>query len=445
MPPSYHVHFGAGKLGLGFVLPILDNMEVPIALFQRPGSAEWEKLASDQDVLFQVNSEDLLDCKYVSDNCTLETVQQYIADQHHLFVSTCRIDLLQAILYVTHSFSTAVAAGGLDEVFNGLALLPSYYSDIRVYTFENDFKAVEAFRKKVNDNLPGLTVISVMCDRICTTREIVPVNKVNTITEEYPGTAVIFSSNVSYCHPFTTPRSVRRKCTPSNVVLARTPGEETFYYNRKFSLLNGIHYTMAVFTYGILREQGVPPAEWLDKRLSIWKTKKNEAQLQMLIEARIALLLSKTDDDTLRSIYNTDDKKHIYGELKAFSDTVLNRINSAEDDTAGRILNLKNATSVKTKYDQHFLPLANFIRLSKEHFLEFTDLLPHTHNTYLDVITSWDSKIRNAASAHNIDLPKSTHSPEQVKEVDPKKKSDGRVKDEDVKKSLSFTIWQASS
>lgn len=439
MPPSYHVHFGAGKLGLGFVLPILDNMEIPIALFQRPGSKEWGKLDCDQDVLFQVNSEDLLDCKYISDNCELATLQQYIEEQRHLFVSTSRIDLLLPILSVTHSFSTAVAAGGLDEVFNGLALLPSYYPDIRVYTFENDFKAVDAFRKKVNEKLPGLTVISVMCDRICTAREIIPVNRINTITEEFPGTAVIFSSNVSYCHPFTTPRSVRRKCTPSNVVLACTPGEETFYYNRKFSLLNGIHYTMAVFTYSILLEKGVPPAEWLDKRLSLWKTKKNEDHLQMLIEARIAFLISKTDSETLISVYKTDDKKQVFAELKAFSDTVLHRINSAEDDTAGRILHLKNAVSVKTKYEQHFQPLATFLRSGKEQFIHFADILPHSHSEYLEVLVSWDRKIHSIATAYNIDLPKQAPSPE------PPVKVDACIRDVDVKNNISFAIWQESN
>lgn len=402
-PPSYHVHFGAGKLGLGFVLPILDNIEVPIALFQRPGSQEWAKLDKNHDVVFSVNSEELLDCKYISDECELADVLQYIEEQRHLFVSTCRIDILQAVLGVTHSFSTAVAAGGLDDVYEGLALLPSYYQDTRVYTFENDFKAVEGFRKKVNETLPGLTVISVMCDRICTTREITPVNRINTITEEFPGIAVVFSSNISYCHPFTTPRSVRRKCTPSNVVLASTPGEETFYYNRKFSLLNGIHYTMAVYAFGELINRGIPAAEWFDKPLALWKNKQSLRDMNLLIEARILYLISQTDNETLLSIYNTDDKKQVFTELKAFSDTVLERIDSATDDLAGRILNLKNATAVKTKYSQHFMPLNNFLRAGDD--IAFTNLVSHTHSEYLEALTEWDRNIRSAAAAHEIDLP----------------------------------------
>jgi len=408
-PPSYHVHFGAGKLGLGFVLPILDNIEVPIALFQRPGSKEWAKLEKNKDVVFSVNSEELLDCKYVSDECELTDVLRYIEEQRHLFVSTSRIDILQAILGVTHSFSTAVAAGGLDDVYEGLALLPSYYPDTRVYTFENDFKAVEGFRTKVAETLPGLTVVSVMCDRICTHREITPVNRINTITEEFPGIAVVFSSDISYCHPFTTPRSVRRKCTPSNVVLASTPGEETFYYNRKFSLLNGIHYTMAVYAFGELINRGVAPADWFDKPLSLWKNKQSLKDLDLLIEARILYLISQTDSQTLLGIYNTDDKKQVFKELKAFSDTVLERINSATDDLAGRILNLKNPTAVKTKYSQHFMPLNNFLRAGDD--IGFTDLVSHKHSEYIEALTEWDRNIRSAAAAHEVDLPVHKHVP----------------------------------
>lgn len=408
-PPSYHVHFGAGKLGLGFVLPILDNIEVPIALFQRPGSKEWAKLEKNQDVVFSVNSEELLDCKYVSDECALADVLGYIEEQRHLFVSTSRIDILQAILAVTHSFSTAVAAGGLDDVYEGLALLPSYYPDTRVYTFENDFKAVEGFRNKVAETLPGLTVVSVMCDRICTHREITPVNRINTITEEFPGIAVVFSSDISYCHPFTTPRSIRRKCTPSNVVLASTPGEETFYYNRKFSLLNGIHYTMAVYAFGELINRGVPAADWFDKPLTLWKTKQSLKDIELLIEARILYLISQTDSQTLLGIYNTDDKKQIFNELKAFSNTVLERINSATDDLAGRILNLKNPVAVKTKYSQHFMPLNNFLRAGDD--ISFTDLVSRTHGEYLEALTEWDRNIRSASAAHEIDLPMHKHVP----------------------------------
>ena len=46
---SFHVHFGAGRLGLGLVLPALQGSKVPFAILQRPsrewaglGNAEWQ-------------------------------------------------------------------------------------------------------------------------------------------------------------------------------------------------------------------------------------------------------------------------------------------------------------------------------------------------------------------------------------------------------------------
>jgi hypothetical protein len=42
---SFHVHFGAGRLGLGLVLPALQQSTVPFAILQRP-SREWAELGS---------------------------------------------------------------------------------------------------------------------------------------------------------------------------------------------------------------------------------------------------------------------------------------------------------------------------------------------------------------------------------------------------------------
>jgi hypothetical protein len=42
---SFHVHFGAGRLGLGLVLPALQGSKVPFAILQRP-SREWSELGN---------------------------------------------------------------------------------------------------------------------------------------------------------------------------------------------------------------------------------------------------------------------------------------------------------------------------------------------------------------------------------------------------------------
>jgi len=253
----------------------------------------------------------------------------------------------------------------------------------------------------LNKSAPGLSVISVMCDRICTARDIIH-NHVNVVTEEFPGSAVVFCSNHPCCSPFTSPGATRRKCTPKTVVLAHKADEETFYYNRKYSLLNGVHYTMAAYAYGTLLEEGVPASEWFDTPLAVWKKdKRNVEALNLLIEARILLLLHLTDIETLAAIYNTCNMKEIFQELKAFSATILNRIAST-NDTTGRILNLKNPSAVRTKYLQHFQPLQEF--LNKAGDLKFTYLGIARHSKYMAAIRAWDSRLKNAALAFGIDL-----------------------------------------
>ena len=45
VPSEFHVHFGAGRLGLGLVLPALHASNVPYVILQRP-SRDWAELAS---------------------------------------------------------------------------------------------------------------------------------------------------------------------------------------------------------------------------------------------------------------------------------------------------------------------------------------------------------------------------------------------------------------
>lgn len=76
---------------------------------------------------------------------------------------------------------------------------------------------------------------------------------------------------------------------------------------------------------------------------------------------------------------------------------------------AGRILNLKNPTAVKTKYSQHFMPLNTFLRSGSDILL--TDLVSNTHSEYIEALTEWDRNIRNAAAAHEIELAIHKHVP----------------------------------
>ena len=44
-PPKFHVHFGAGKLGLGLVVPAIAATGDPFAVVARPSSA-WDGVAA---------------------------------------------------------------------------------------------------------------------------------------------------------------------------------------------------------------------------------------------------------------------------------------------------------------------------------------------------------------------------------------------------------------
>ena len=298
----------------------------------------------------------------------------------------------------TQSYTMSVGPEGLSgvlECFTFTTILKS-----KLYAFENDFAAVEKFRENLSKVTKNVEVVKVMCDRICTAREIGPNNRVNVVCEDYRGTAVIFGSKLSDCCPFTSPSTKRKTCSPSNIILAHSVEEEQFYYNRKFSLLNGIHYTMAVFAYNAMLRDGVPRTKWSEQQLTMWKQDpSNIKDLQLMIQARILKLLSQTDRKTLYKIYNTYDLQKIYNELKGYSSEVLVRIEKSKD-TAGRILNLNDKNRFAVKYQQHYLALKEFFNSNSLKMPAF--VVKHPVQLYKTLLLNMQQKIEYISPVNTI-------------------------------------------
>jgi hypothetical protein len=315
-----------------------------------------------------------------------------------ILVSTRNTDVLRAIVSKAMSFSTAVGNVGLKDVLPCLQLVSKYPMNTRLFAFENDFNAVQLFSQELRRITTDITTIPVMCDRICTSREIRENNSVNIICEDFPGTAVIFKSLCLACYPFTTPKSGRKRCIPQNVVLAGSYQEEKFYYDRKFSLLNGIHFTMAVYAYDLLLRQNEPLSNWLGSPLSAWtKDPANKNNLQLMIQARILKLIVETDSTTLNSIFGSQKIQRIYEGLKTYADFILVRI-SKTSDTVGRILNLNDPLSVENKYSLHFCKLNDFVRMSARQIC-LPDVLENPFEVYVDVLEAMKNKFQKITTA----------------------------------------------
>ncbi len=190
---SYHIHFGAGRIGLGLVLPIFLRLSRSIAIFQRPDhNQEWNVLCGSEKVDIYENGN-----KTSSFVAVMEDFRGSISDLvdrgEPLFVSATRRDLILPILQAASSFSTAVGPCGFADVISGMKIISKFERRCRLYAFENDIKALQQFESQLRAHTDLVDVVHVMCDRICTKRAVCR-QRVEVITEAYRGIAVLLVS-----------------------------------------------------------------------------------------------------------------------------------------------------------------------------------------------------------------------------------------------------------
>lgn len=375
MQRNYHVHFGAGtvnsnfsfvfiptvhllgRLGLGLVIPLLRYYApgVPLAIFQRPRN---DHELTSETISLNINDDTVMEFKCVTRHTPHVDIHALVEQKAPLFVSTSNVEILQAVLSRTASFSTSVGPLGFDDTIQGLEIARRSRhngSPRKVYLFEND---AERFKKLIEERLghEHFDIVHVMCDRICTQRHWKE-DEVQVVCERYPGMAVVFPSKTDDSTPFRRvnhePSSPRRTGTLPRLILTRTKDEAQFYYQRKLSLLNGTHFTMAVLAYNVLQRAGHPSESWSSHMLSEWKhDTRNHRLVNLTIQGRILRLMFETPAKVLQQVHGTDNKSVIYSMIMDYVHTTLRRIEGTAD-TVGRVLNLKDQKNLRIKHERY--------------------------------------------------------------------------------------------
>eukprot|EP00239_Pterosperma_sp_CCMP1384_P005050 CAMPEP_0197848848 /NCGR_PEP_ID=MMETSP1438-20131217/10215_1 /TAXON_ID=1461541 /ORGANISM="Pterosperma sp., Strain CCMP1384" /LENGTH=945 /DNA_ID=CAMNT_0043461277 /DNA_START=270 /DNA_END=3107 /DNA_ORIENTATION=- len=144
-----HLHFGAGRLGMGLVIPAIYDANISFAVVQRP-KQEWEDLGK-----FPLNVDVRVNDVVVAHNVTILSMQQKDID---------------SIISKATSFSCSVGTGMMDAVAPLLTKLPTKIEDSKkpvLYCCENDHNAVKRLKEELADRV---YVVDCMVDRVCTRR-----------------------------------------------------------------------------------------------------------------------------------------------------------------------------------------------------------------------------------------------------------------------------------
>jgi hypothetical protein len=245
-----HVHAGAGRLGLGLVLPAIVSSGRPYAVVQRP-SAAWSDAMQAGKVQMKLNGTLLAELLVVRNLRELE--EAFAAEQKAMLVLSENQDVLCALVARTTSYSCAIggkdlvgALAPITKAINHLAKESSgtFAVDagkpvVPLYACENDHEAVEGLAVQMEGLIE---VVPVLVDRVCTGREMCKDGSVDVATEEYQGELVLTPpANLDHPRP---PLPFKG----DNVRVPLTPEGAAFLHRKKILSVNGTHTTIAFLT-----------------------------------------------------------------------------------------------------------------------------------------------------------------------------------------------------
>eukprot|EP00242_Pyramimonas_sp_CCMP2087_P006531 CAMPEP_0198210488 /NCGR_PEP_ID=MMETSP1445-20131203/20136_1 /TAXON_ID=36898 /ORGANISM="Pyramimonas sp., Strain CCMP2087" /LENGTH=425 /DNA_ID=CAMNT_0043884557 /DNA_START=223 /DNA_END=1497 /DNA_ORIENTATION=+ len=295
---AFHVHFGAGRLGLGLVLPALQESGIPYAILQRP-SKEWTELAFLSDTTVEI----IINDKVVvpggmhlftsGNNSELPDIGDFTCDvddaychESHLVLTNDKPSWSKLICAAT-SYSCAVGPSVHEWLGPLLRQVPKIEDESKrpiLYACENDHAAVA----KLSQQLEGrIRVIPCMVDRICATRTVDAKDcAVRVEAEAFSGSIIMLEAP-----------GVEEWKIPLKGDLVYVPEDKDvadFFYKRKLLLVNGMHTALGFLTLvdhetSFMRLDRIESGEELE-----------EVLMEDFIVEELRLLTLETATDTLK-------------------------------------------------------------------------------------------------------------------------------------------------
>jgi len=366
----FHMHFGAGRLGLGLVVPAIAASGLPFAIVQRP-KPRWQEIfqsSGSGTVELAVNDEVKVHRAEVIATSLETPAPDQMPPRSLVFAGS---DLDDVLLKAT-SFSCSLGAAMNKVMAATLDALPELMDDAEcvarqlgaereaglnarrarynpgvldargalytgdldpasdprpvLYACENDHAAVASLKTRLRTRV---RVVDCMVDRVCTGRTIAPAG-VEISAEPWPGAIVVLE-------PGFTQRQV--PFCPTLVTLPGSRAEADYLSERKFSLVNGMHTVMAFLT--LEAKFDARPGEE-DREYVLLKYSQMRRVDQRPVEAwrtaRIAALLAEFGVDNVMAWEKKETVEETWDALLEWADTVLEERFSAIDDLVSRVL-----------------------------------------------------------------------------------------------------------
>jgi len=324
---KFHIHFGAGRLGLGLVVPAIYASGIPFAVLQRP-KPKWAEIFSEGPGYVDIKVNDRIVAPGLARVSTSGKEIPYTEYPPRSLVCCGSLEDPIALDLLARATSMSCSLGAaMGKVLSPLKeLLPELEPDEQpvLYACENDHNAVMRLKKELEGTV---AVVDCMVDRICTGREI---NADSIRIDAEPWTGSIVAQDPTVTESRRLPFSKSVATAPSSEL------EAEYYSERKFSLVNGMHTVIAFMTLARQYDNQVLQEYILLKYK--FMTISQQREVRAWITARVAELVEKYGMDNLKKWHGFEDDGEVYDYLLEWGLFVQNERFSRTDDVVSRVL-----------------------------------------------------------------------------------------------------------
>ncbi|EEH54256.1 uncharacterized protein MICPUCDRAFT_48208 [Micromonas pusilla CCMP1545] len=360
-----HVHFGAGRLGFGLVIPALESSGSPYIVMNRP-SAVWAPVVerekeAQQHVAVKINGECTCGGRglHVITEDDIRAHEEGILGIVHdalengargFLLLSMDVNLCAPVIAQATSFSCALGPA-VQVLADHLMNLPDVEDETRpvLYACENDHSSVEklqfALRTKVE-------AVPCMVDRICVDLTVSDDAKtVNVTAEGHEGSIVVLNQPES--------ADGKKEQGPLAGDFVQNPENEadsSYLYRKKLLTVNGMHTVIAFRTlcsYASTQRNFSPPESCLALPLLSDETVTDEqrAEIWSWGVAQVLVLMWEHGIPTMMRVHGQDTTEGLVNILLDQLRTTLDRFFTIEDSTA-RVL----GGGVSLRYEGRLLP-----------------------------------------------------------------------------------------
>lgn len=437
-PPKIHVHYGAGKLGIGLVIPLIKYEEnnTQLIIIQKRKD-DWRKLQKNKSI----------STKVTTTIGTIETERKYyfkqqiqdnskdineIEDYIYLFDKLSEVkDILEKADSISYSLGNKFVEEEFLEFINS-EKINFIREEVLIFPFENNpFGVKNSTRSERESKLTKTKLIDipVKADRICFNREFNSDNEISVKAENY--LEVVLGISKEKNRGLFNPSLTKDKLLIF-VDITEKEGKERYEFlsQRKKLLVNELHFILAIYGYDFLINKKV--FHWDNQYITIIQSALfSESEYRKPIDTFINLqiiriLLSKEfENSVIQKEYQLVefDEELLCEKLLSYAEIVKKRFSESEEDQVSRVFNSLDIDLVKLKYEGIIKTIEIFLKENKSDIEEKQISRIGTYLEYQSLIEDIKKRIRYIAEANTENIKKELEKLEKLK-IDRAKQSE---------------------